>query len=510
MSPLNEDIPFHEIWAPNAGRQTQFYTHPARTVGYGGSAGSGKSAAMLNHHWYILAFENQRYERGEISKSRAWCVYFRRTTPNLQQAWDHAVRLFPLADRREDMRGWNQSDLIYTYQCGLKYKFAHIEKLTDYYKYYSFEFVEQDWDELTEFEEEQFDQLGTRLRTSDPHLTRFLNVRWGSNPVGPGLEWVRRRFVSGRESGRTYRVPIKLGDGRIIYHDEVFIQAFLKDNPYLDADGQYEAALRRNKPHIAATLLQGNWYHAKGNFLGQFWSPQYHICENHDIPPHVFRFRSMDFGIHAHSSITWWYVDADGCFTAYFNLYIKELTAPQLAERIREVERHFGDWNEDEDRSMLNFGSPLDAQCFKRAGNSGPTIAEDFRRRGITWQKSSKDRKNGLAEVCKRLATYLPLDGKAPPRGQDLVDKKPLARWMKRCEAPLKYLPIVPADPLRPGEVNLRYKHLHTLDDSMFAFMTRPLLGSQANDNADDYDEDEDDIKAWRRRNDSRRIASIF
>jgi hypothetical protein len=475
------------VFIPNPGKQTWFLTAPQRTVGYGGSAGSGKTDALLFHHAYILDFENQRWKRGEIKSSSAWCIYFRRVFPNLRQSVERSLRTFPLMDPEAK---WNASDHLWTYGCGLKYQFGGLEKTHDYLKFYGTEFTEIDWDELTEFEEEQFDQLETRLRASDEHLQSFLNIRWGSNPVGPGLEWVRRRFVEIAPPGTVVRIPIKLDDGRVIYKDQLFIQAYLSDNPWLAKDGQYEATLKKSKPHIYRALFRGDWYVSVGAFFSNFWVPERHVVENHKIPPNVHRFRSCDYGTRAYTSITWWYVDNDGCMTAYYHLYVKELTVDRIAARIREIEKFFGDWDLDTNRSMIGRTSPLDAQCFKRNQNiSYPSIAEDFRKLGVDWRPSVKDRKNGLAEICRRLDGDVDLG-----TGQ----KKPLIRWMRRCEAPIKIIPTVPAHESDPEEIR-EGAWEDVVDDLMYACLSRPLKPKKESTDVY-YDDDDDDLAAARRR----------
>lgn len=482
-------------FTPNPGKQTWFMTAPQRTVGYGGSAGSGKTDGLIFHHAYILDFENQRWKRGEIRQSSAWCIYFRRVFPNLRQSIDRTLRTFPLIDPEAK---WNASDHMWTYGCGLKYQFGGLEKTTDYLKYYGQEYTEEDWDELTEFEEEQFDQLDSRLRTADPALKPFLNIRWGSNPVGSGLAWVRRRFVEPAPPGTVVRYRSTLADGRVIDQDQIFIQAYLSDNPWLANDGQYEAALRRNKPHIYRALFKGDWYVSVGAFFSSFWNNDIHVVPNHPIPPNVHRFRSCDFGIRAHTSITWWYVDHDGCLTAYYHLYVKELTVDRIAERVREIEKYFGDWDEDANRSLIGLTSPLDAQCFKRTGLSYPTIAEEFRKYGIHWKPSAKDRKNGLAEICRRL------DGRV--KVKDGVEK-PLIRWMKRCEAPTRIMPTVPAHDTDREEIK-EGPWEDVVDELMYACMSRPLKPKrEVPEHVWDDEDDEDELTARRRRR--REIAGI-
>ncbi len=509
MSGSKEPLFDADAWRPNPGRQELFIRHPANVVGYGGAAGSGKTDALIFHHIYIAEFETQRWFRNEIEQSRGWGIYFRRLASNLEDSKARFLAMVPKIDRMNGTSGWNESKGTYTYRCGFKYKFAGLEKPRDYMKFQSFQFIEEDFDELTEFEQDQYDWLQTRKRSPDPELRQFLNTRWGSNPVGPGLEWVRRRWIAGKASDQTYRYLTKIKSGKVIPSTEVFIQAFLADNHWLAEDGQYEADLIRNQPHIARIMLEGDWWAQKGNFLGAFWDPRIHVCPQHRIPRNTFRFRSCDFGIGSHSSITWWYVDQDGCFTAYHHLYLHDLTAAEQAARIQEVERHYGDWNWEDDCSMLN--GPLDAQCFKRTGTSGPSIAEDFRRHGVPWKKSAKDRFNGLAEVCKRLSARMTFTEESREElALAAISSKPMIRWMDNCKAPIEFLPIIPSDPTTNGEDVLKsYPHLHTLDDTMFACMSRPMAAQLSEEDYDDVLDPDDIREMWRQR-DSRKIASVL
>ena len=491
------------IFQPNPGPQELFMRHPAEIVGYGGSAGSGKSLGLRFHPFYLLDFEDQRYRRGEIKHSSAAVVYFRRIMPNLRQAIAASHREFKLIDKEAR---WKEQDHTWTFECGMTYMFGALERVVDWQKFYSFEFQGIYWDELTEFEEEQFDQLSSRLRTPDPLLTRFLNIRWGSNPAGPGLVWVRRRFVDAGPVGQTLRVKTKTSNGLEISRDQVFIQAYLSDNPSLYKDGRYEAALRRNKPHIFKALFEGNWHYNPGGLLANVWNNELHVIPNHAVPPNTFHFRSCDFGINNHTSITWWYVDRDGVMTAYYNLYVKDLTVDKLCPRIREIEKYFCDWDTEADKSMLRR-SPLDASCWGRnpINARGPSIADEFRRQGIMWIPSIKDRLNSISELMRRLSQTVPT-GMNDSMGRPIV--KPMIRWMKRCEAPIRILPIIPSDPNNLDDISPDFKEDDVLDEVRYAVSAYPLTpqGPKIVKDEDDLYDDEDNEQ--RRRN-SRGFAQL-
>lgn len=474
------------LFAPFPGAQTFFMARPETIAGFGGSAGPGKTACLLAHPLYTLESENQRWKRGEIARSQAWTIYFRRLIPTLLQSVERAMLLYRQVDPGVE---YNSTEHTFRFPCGMICQFGGMEKPKDYLKYYSAEFSGIYFDELTEFTEEQWDQMFTRCRSGDPVLHEARVMRWGSNPVGEGLRWVRKRFVEIAEPKTTVRIRIQTSTGPQEI-DQIYVPARLSDNPVLYADGRYEAALRISKPHIYRALLDGDWYVSEDALLGEIWNTELHVCSNHKPPRGAFRFRSCDFGIFAHSSVTWWYVDFDGAMTAYHHLYVKNQHAGKLAGLIREIEMSNGDWDEDERCSMLT--GPLDAQCFKRSGTSGPTIAQEMAVLGVRWRPSVKDRVNGVAEVVRRLDTY------ATYEQNGIKKRKPMIRWMKKCKIPIEILPTLSRDPNNPEDLRDSQED-HCFDDTMFACQSKPLR-PQPDADTTDNDEFEDELAELRSR----------
>ncbi len=99
------------------------------------------------------------------------------------------------------------------------------------------------YDELTHFSLVQYLYLFSRLRrlkgTPVP-----LRMRSGTNPGGPGHEWVRKRW--------------NLPDGPQPGSKRVFIAANLHDNPFLESD-EYAESLDQLGDVTKAQLLSGDW-----------------------------------------------------------------------------------------------------------------------------------------------------------------------------------------------------------------------------------------------------------
>jgi hypothetical protein len=472
---------------PFPGQQTKFFERRERVVFYGGAGGGGKSICGMAKFGQQLFIERARLKRGEISQSKAWGLYLRRTMPDLQQAIDKSHQLF--LDIDPDAT-YNVNNHIWTFPscANAKFQFGHMENESSKYKYKSNEYTYVFFDELTEFSQTQWEYMDTRVRTTDPVLQGMLQICAGSNPDGPGLLWVRKLFIQGREPEVVYRIPTRLSNGRVINYDSVFIPASLRDNPALYEAGQYEASLLNKRPEVREAILNGNWWITPGAFLGEVWDSRYHICPNHEAPKNAKIYRSLDPGIGAPSSCTWWYEDRDGGLTGIHNLYVKNHDATMLAERIREIEEHYGWWDGDNNRSTIM--GPLDEDAFNRTLVGGPSYAQAMRKCGVRWKRSRKDRFNGAAEIVRRLNARR----KSLNPGEDDV---PLLRWMERCKAPIETIPILQSDPNDPNDVDTKGED-HCWDETMYMCLERLLPRREQEE--DDDDDGIVDINEYRRR----------
>ena len=99
--------------APQPGPQEKFLACDADVVFYGGSAGGGKSFALLLNPLY------------QLSNSKFGAVIFRRTTKQITNEgglWDEASELYHGMGAK-----LNQVDLSAVFPSGMKVTFAHME-----------------------------------------------------------------------------------------------------------------------------------------------------------------------------------------------------------------------------------------------------------------------------------------------------------------------------------------------------------------------------------------------
>jgi hypothetical protein len=464
------------IFRPWPGAQTEFMSFDGRYCLYGGAAGPGKTDTLRYYPFRQIMIEDERVARGEISSSSGRSIIFRRTMPELREIMDRNHRDF---SQLPNPPIWHEQTKTYTFPCGYKYMVGQMEEAGDWSKYFGFEFTLVGFDELCTFLEEQHDQMDNRLRSTDPVLSKMLWMRSGTNPVGPGVEWVKRRYVDVAPPRtlvvRRIKVSVLQADGtrrsETVERHQKFIPGLLHDNPAMDAV-DYAATLSTHSVEVMRQLLDGDWTVVRGAWVGELWEPSVHVIKPFKIPNGYFRFRMCDYGYDAKASVQWGAVDFDNNITIYRSLTVRKHTAEMLAYRIKEMELGAGEWDTQRGCSMLS--GPLDSSCWNTPGSSGPTIAEDFFRVGVFWTKSDKNRHGAANQIRQRLMkrtghpTIKDKDGKAAM----IV---PGIRWFNTCKGPVSSIPILPKDK-DDGDVPDTDADDHDYDAVGYGAMYRPLV----------------------------------
>ena len=264
MSDLSELQKTHDVVTPQEGPQTQFLQSSADIVFYGGSAGGGKTYAILLEPLY------------DISNPQFGAVIFRRTTKQVTSEgglWDTAVDLYtPLGAKP------NQNDLCLKFPGGAKVTFAHMEHEKNRLDWQGSQIPLICFDELTHFTWRQFVYMLSRNRSTSGAKSR---IRGTCNPDPD--HWVRR-FIDWWIDESGFAIPERSGviryfviegedviwaDSAKDLTDEVptrrprsftFIRSSLEDNKILmEKDPDYIANLQAMTRVERAQLLDGNW-----------------------------------------------------------------------------------------------------------------------------------------------------------------------------------------------------------------------------------------------------------
>lgn len=366
-----------------------------------GAAGPGKSLVLLHEADSRIQLEHERCRLPKNHKfyhpfgsSMGWTLHLRRTYKMLDQTLARAHLTFRAMD--PDVK-WNSETHTFTFRSGYRVQFGHCKDPTSWEDHMSNEYDLICYDELTQFLEEQWDQINTRLRSSDPLLRGMLKIRAMSNPmmrretgehfVVRDPHWVRRLFVDPEPNGRkTLQKKIVRRDGTEEWRTRIYLPATLYDNPDPEFVRRYELDLLDKPQHIQQALLYGNWYVVPDSYFGEFWRQELHVCEPFKIPEDWPRFRSMDWGFKAPGCVLWFAADPDGNLFVEREMNFQLQRADEVAERIAEYEKQEKLF--ENGRSLIT--GPADTQLWEERGDLGRSKAEIFASKGVAWIQANK------------------------------------------------------------------------------------------------------------------------
>jgi hypothetical protein len=420
---ITQDI----IFKANEGPQENFLAAGETDVLYGGSAGGGKSYAMIVDP---LRFAHKPAHRALI---------LRRSMPELRELIDKSRELYPKAfpgcKYREVEKLWN-------FPSGAKIEFGFLERDADVYRYQGQAYSWIGFDEITHLPTEfSWNYLASRLRTTDPEITPYM--RCTANPGGVGAHWVKKRYISSAPPNDSF-----LGADGIT---RKFIPARLQDNPYLAYDGRYEQMLKSLPPAQRKQLLEGDWDVAEGAAFTEFERPL-HVIAPFEIPIHWERIKGIDYGYASESCCIWGAVDpSDGTLIIYRELYRKGLLGTELAQLLTEMEIS----------DPMSVRGVLDTACWSRTGTTGPTVGETLVRAGHKLRPADKNRIAGKIQIHE----YLKLQNSGRPRIQ----------IFNTCPNLIRELQSIPLDKNNPEDVDTHASD-HAYDALRYLVMARPRV----------------------------------
>lgn len=440
------------IFAPNPGPQTEFLAANEREVLYGGSAGGGKS--------YGLLADPMRY----FGNANFNGIILRRTNDELRELIWKSQEIYPKA---YPGARWQEKKSQWVFPNGARLWMTYLERDEDVLRYQGQAFSYIAFDELTQHSTPfAWNYMRSRLRTTDPELPLYMRAT--TNPGGPGHSWVKRMFIDPAPAGKRFAATdIETGEPMVYpeTHDKAgqplfyrrFIPASLKDNPYLMADGQYEANLLALPEMQRRQLLEGDWAIADGAAFPEFRANQ-HVCEPFDIPHEWRRFRSCDYGYSSYSAVHWFAIDPSyETLYVYRELYVSKHTGKDLARAVLEAER--GD--------SIQYGV-LDSSCWHNRGQIGPSIAEEMIAAGCRWRPS--DRSAG-ARVAGKNQLHQRLQINEETNLPGIV-------FFNTCRQIIADLPVIPSDPKGSDDIDPRYRSDHAYDSVRYGVMSRPRASS--------------------------------
>jgi hypothetical protein len=294
-------------------------------------------------------------------------------------------------------------------------------------------------------------------------------IRLTGNPGGPGHHWVKDRYIDPCPTGylvirEEEEVEIEPGTTVTAFIERVFIPAKLKDNrKLLENDPSYVLRLRQTGSEaLVKAWLEGDWNGVDGTFFSEFLEAKHVIRGNLVLPPHVTRFRALDWGSAAPFSVGW-YAVSDGTFGFAKNALVKyqewygwtgkpnvglKMSANLVGQGI--LKREVG--------KKPSYGV-ADPSIF--SNNGGPSIAEMMLVEGCSWFRGDNARQPGWEQMRKRLSA-----------GDSL--ETTLLLFHESCEATIRTLPYLQHAERNAEDLDTDAED-HAADETRYAVMSRPL-----------------------------------
>lgn len=218
---------------------------------YGGAAAGGKSSCLLMAALQYVHVPNYN------------ALILRRTFADLNKPG-------ALMERAHEWLGntdakWNANDKRWTFPSGATLSFGYMANDKDKYQYQGSEFQFVGFDELTQFSEEQYKYLFSRVRKLEGSRIP-IRIRSATNPGGTGHAWVYQRFFIEKEAP--------------------FVGAKIDDNPYVNAN-EYREALSHLDPVTREQLLNGDWEVRDGT--GFFQRDWFEVIPQEKVPAEAYR-----------------------------------------------------------------------------------------------------------------------------------------------------------------------------------------------------------------------------
>jgi hypothetical protein len=436
------------IFKPNVGPQTVFLAAPEREVLYGGSAGGGKSYAMLA--------DPLRY----MAHPQFSGLLLRHTTEELRELIWKSQEMYP---KIYPGIKWSERKMQWVTPQGGRLWFSYLDRDEDVLRYQGLAFSWVGFDELTQWATPfAWNYMRSRLRSTAPDLPIYMRAT--TNPGGPGHAWVKKMFIDPAKPGTSFWATDIESNSTLVYPNghtkegqplfkRRFIPALLRDNPYLAEQGDYETMLLSLPENQRKQLLEGNWDVAEGAAFSEF-NRNIHVIDSFDIPKNWVKFRSCDYGYGSFSAVLWFAISPDEQLIVYRELYVSKVLAKDLARMVLDAESSDGN---------IKYGI-LDSSCWHKRGDTGPSLAEQMIMEGCRWRPSDRSagsRVAGKNELHRRLQI-------------DNFTEEPRLVITSNCTNLIAQLPVLPLDKNNPEDIDTKVNFDHLYDALRYGVMSRP------------------------------------
>lgn len=414
-------------------KQAEFHAATEFDVLYGGSAGAGKTKALV-----------MEGIRACIRHPGITVGAIRRSYPELEESLLAELRLL-LGDLSELYGArYNEATHDLRFANGSLIRFRHVGNMADATKRQGGEYQLLLFDERTLTPPDPVAFLYSRLRSGRADLP-VLGIRSGTNPGGIGHGAVKQAYIDATDHGARVILDNR---GRTVR----FIQAFARDNSHINPE--YIEDLMALPEAMRRAFLDGDW----DSFTGQVfteWRRDRHVVARTHIPPTWRRVAGIDYGYAAPWAVVWIATDPDGRAWVYRETVQTGVIEREQARLIAEVEAAAGE-------EVLHVGDPA---MWSRTGEA-PSPAMAYADGGVRLVKAENDRLPGL----QRMHTYL---AEAPACAHHRLlgwPTCPRLHVLESCPEFIRQIPTQTYDPHRVEDVDTHGED-HLYDATRYAVM---------------------------------------
>jgi hypothetical protein len=410
-------------------------------------------------------------------------MVFRKNLDDLQDFIAKSFEIYPYLDPEMGTSGWHEKEKYWRFTSGATVEINHLADPRSHEGFNGQEFASLLIDEIQFIPYEAYSFLLAQVRSKDPDFRRLLMSRCTANPGGPYGDWVRKHWkIDTHPQGNTvFSEEVKLPDGRSVPVTRAFVRSFLKDNPYLDPDGTYEARLRSTmSPEEVRMFMDGDFDCVAGAFFSYLLKNNIHFVQSHAIPPTWDMIHSTDWGSSAPACTLWGARDPDGRVYIIDELHRPGITGRTYGEAMKEKYK-LQKWSPDHRWRVEDFWGVIDTQAMDRYGSEA-TAAAGIMEHGFRIfpaDKNPGERAVGINQIKERLL----LDRYGKPQLVIFADRCP--KLVTALKAIMSRAPVDPED-YDPGS-----PHAHAVDALRFMLMKWSLT------RADDRDPVDIEVARW-------------
>lgn len=354
-------------------KQVEQITAMEDVVFSGGGAGSGKTRGEL------LAWA----ARGTVMPGYD-ALAIRKTFPQAREIITLAKEMFLPAGAT-----WNVTEKTMTLPTGSSLEIGYLEGVDDH-----FQFQGRSWSMLIGDEAQhhpeprQFDWLLSRIRSAKGYPLR---QSFTSNPKGPGMAWLKERYVKPAPLGGVFAREAEFLDDKGKPHKVLLtcrhIPSTVADNRFL-ANTDYVRNLMMLPESERKALLYGSWDSMEGMFFTE-WDARVHVVRQFPIPNDWPRAMGGDWGTYHPYHFLWTAEAPNGEMHIYREFTGRDKDnwllgtgepASWVAEELKRIER---------DSKEFIQERYLDRSCWDNDGTEA-TVAGIFELKNLPFQQGLK------------------------------------------------------------------------------------------------------------------------